>query len=104
MNTIDNCAPATAVPLSADNRKDFAAIASVIQTYAEGGRGGDAAIMKHAFRENDLYMRETVRFDQHNVLDFEFQRHEKIHELETLLLQSFDHCILTTTMTGFSPK
>ena len=31
---------------------DIDAISSVIQTYAEGGRKGDAAIMKSAFREN----------------------------------------------------
>ncbi len=33
-------------------KKDIEAISSVIQTYAEGGRKGDAAIMKPAFREN----------------------------------------------------
>jgi len=37
---------------SADNQKDIEAISSVIQTYVEGGRKGDASIMKHAFREN----------------------------------------------------
>ncbi len=36
----------------ADNEKDIKAISSVIQIYVEGGRKGDAAIMKRAFREN----------------------------------------------------
>jgi len=36
----------------ADNEKDIEAISSVIQIYVEGGRKGDASIMKHAFREN----------------------------------------------------
>ena len=43
---------ATAVSKSADNPRDIDAISSVIQTYAEGGRQGDAAMMKPAFREN----------------------------------------------------
>jgi hypothetical protein len=42
----------TTVSKCTDNQKDIDAISSVIQTYAEGGRKGDAAIMKHAFREN----------------------------------------------------
>ncbi len=42
----------TAVSKSANNQRDIEAIASVIQTYAEGGRKGDAAIMKPAFRED----------------------------------------------------
>ncbi len=37
---------------SADNQKDIEAISSVIQIYVEGGRKGDASIMKNAFREN----------------------------------------------------
>jgi len=37
---------------SADKQKDIEAISSVIQTYVEGGRKGDASIMKHSFREN----------------------------------------------------
>ncbi len=37
---------------SADNREAIEAISSVIQTYVEGGRKGDAAIMKGAFRED----------------------------------------------------
>jgi len=37
---------------SADNQKDVEDISSVIHTYVEGGRKGDASIMKHAFREN----------------------------------------------------
>ncbi len=42
----------TAVSKSADNQGDLEAISSVIQTYAEGGRQGDASIMKRAFRED----------------------------------------------------
>ena len=42
----------TAVSKSADTQRDIEAISSVIQTYAQGGRKGDAAIMKPAFREN----------------------------------------------------
>ncbi len=42
----------TAVSKSADNQRDIEAITSVIQAYAEGGRKGDAAIMKPAFRED----------------------------------------------------
>jgi len=52
MNLNDNLTQDTTVSKSADNRKDIEAIASVIQTYAEGGRKGDAAIMKPAFRED----------------------------------------------------
>ena len=40
------------VSKSADNQADIEAIASVIQAYAEGGRKGDAAIMKPAFHDN----------------------------------------------------
>ena len=42
----------TAVSKSADNQRDTEAISSVIQTYAQGGRKGDAAIMKPAFRDD----------------------------------------------------
>ncbi len=42
----------TAVSKSADNQEDIEAISSVIQAYAEGGRKGDASIMKPAFRED----------------------------------------------------
>ncbi len=42
----------TAVSKSADNREAIEAISSVIQTYVEGGRKGDAGIMKSAFRED----------------------------------------------------
>ena len=42
----------TVVSTSADNKEDIEAISSVIQTYVEGGRKGDAAIMKGAFRED----------------------------------------------------
>ncbi len=41
-----------AVSESANNERDIEAISSVIQTYAEGGRKGDAAIMKPAFRDD----------------------------------------------------
>ncbi len=34
------------------NQKDIEDISSVIQIYVEGGRKGDATIMKRAFREN----------------------------------------------------
>jgi len=37
---------------SADDQKDIDAISSIIQIYVEGGRKGDASIMKRAFREN----------------------------------------------------
>ena len=42
----------TAVSKSSGNQEDIKAISSIIQTYAEGGRKGDVAIMKHAFHEN----------------------------------------------------
>ena len=42
----------TAVSKSTDNQTDIEAVSSVIKTYAEGGRKGDAAIMKPAFRED----------------------------------------------------
>ncbi len=35
-----------------DDQKDIEDISSVIQIYVEGGRKGNAAIMKRAFREN----------------------------------------------------
>ena len=37
-----------------DNEVEIAAISSVIQTYVEGGRQGNAAIMKPAFREDAM--------------------------------------------------
>ncbi len=49
---IDSFMQETTVSKSADNRNDIAAISSIIQTYAEGGRKGDAVIMKPVFREN----------------------------------------------------
>jgi len=52
MNLTDSVTQDTTVSKSADNQKDIEAISSVIQTYAEGGHRGDAAIMKPAFREN----------------------------------------------------
>ncbi len=38
----------------ADNQKDIEDISSVIQTYVEGGRKGDASIMKPSFRKNAI--------------------------------------------------
>ena len=52
MKLSDNLTQDTAVSKSADNPKDIEAIVSVIQIYTEGGRRGDAAIMKRAFRKN----------------------------------------------------
>ena len=49
---IDQFMQDTAVSKRGDNQKDIQAIATAIQAYAEGGRKGDAAIMKPAFREN----------------------------------------------------
>jgi len=37
---------------STDSQMDIEAISSIIQIYVEGGRKGDASIMKRAFREN----------------------------------------------------
>ena len=37
---------------TADNQTDTESISSVIRAYAEGGRKGDASIMKPAFRED----------------------------------------------------
>ncbi len=42
----------TAVSKSTDSQRDIEAITSVIQAYADGGRKGDAAIMKPAFRDD----------------------------------------------------
>jgi hypothetical protein len=39
------------VPKTENNQRDIEAISSLLRTYAEGGRGGDAAIMQPAFRE-----------------------------------------------------
>ena len=52
MSTTCCTATETAVSKSADNQTDIEAISSVIQRYAQGGRKGDAAIMKPAFRED----------------------------------------------------
>ena len=37
-----------------DNQKDIEDISSVIQIYVEGGRKGDASIMKPSFRKNAI--------------------------------------------------
>jgi len=37
-----------------DRQKDIEAISSVIQSYVEGGRKGDASIMKPAFHKNAI--------------------------------------------------
>ncbi len=52
MSTTSCTTKDTAVSKSAGNQRDIEAISSVIQTYAQGGRKGDAAIMKPAFRED----------------------------------------------------
>ncbi len=52
MNSIDNVMQDTTVSKCSDNQKNIEAISSVIQIYTEGGRRGDAAIMKRAFRKN----------------------------------------------------
>ena len=52
MKSMKTFAQETAVSKSTDNLKDIEAISSVIQTYAEGGRKGDALIMKRAFRKD----------------------------------------------------
>ena len=52
MNLAGNFTQDIAVSKFEDNQKDIESISSVIKTYAEGGHGGDAEIMKHAFREN----------------------------------------------------
>ncbi len=52
MNLTDNVIQDTTVSKFADNQRNIEAISSVIQIYSEGGRRGDAAIMKRAFRKN----------------------------------------------------
>ena len=52
MSTTSCTTTETAVSKSAVDQRDIEAISSLIQTYAEGGRKGDAAIMKPAFRED----------------------------------------------------
>ncbi len=52
MSTTGRTTTETAVSKSADNQRDIEAISSVIQAYAEGGRKGDASIMKPSFRED----------------------------------------------------
>ncbi len=52
MNSTDNFVQDTAVSKSADNQRDIEAVSSIIQIYAEGGRKGDAAIMRPAFRQD----------------------------------------------------
>lgn len=51
MDIIDNFTQDIAVSKSVGNQKDFDAILSIIQTYSEGGRCGDAQVMTlvHAF-------------------------------------------------------
>ncbi len=50
--TSNNLAQETEAVESANEQKDSEAISSIIQLYAEGGRKGDAAVMKPAFRDN----------------------------------------------------
>ena len=52
MNSNGNFLQEKAAAQTAGNQKDIKAIQSVIQAYAEGGRRGDALIMKPAFRDN----------------------------------------------------
>ena len=52
MSTTSCTTKDTAVSKSAGSQRDIEAISLLIQTYAEGGRKGDAAIMKPAFRED----------------------------------------------------
>lgn len=52
MNSIDNVMQGTVVSESSGNQRDIEAITSVIEIYTEGGRRGDATIMKRAFRKN----------------------------------------------------
>ena len=52
MSLNENFMKETSVSKSKDNPKDIKDISSVLQTYVGGGRKGDAAVMKHAFREN----------------------------------------------------
>ncbi len=52
MSTTDCTTTETATSKSADNQRDIEAVSSVIQRYAEGGRKGDATIMRAAFRED----------------------------------------------------
>ncbi len=52
MTVIDDVTQNLAQQKSADDQKNSGAIASVIEIYTEGGRRGDAAIMKRAFRKN----------------------------------------------------
>ncbi len=52
MSTTGSTTTDTAGSKPADNQRDTELISSVIQAYAEGGRKGDASIMKPAFRED----------------------------------------------------
>lgn len=52
MTLVDNITQDIAAPKSAEDQKNIETIASVIEVYTEGGRRGDAAIMKRAFRKN----------------------------------------------------
>jgi hypothetical protein len=52
MSIYDSLTQEPAVSEPAEIRQEIKAIASVIQTYIEGGKKGDAAIMKRAFRGN----------------------------------------------------
>ena len=50
--TLDTAGKTQSSEPSAESQEDIDAISSVIQTYAEGGRRGDAALMQRAFRES----------------------------------------------------
>ncbi len=52
MSTTSCTTKDTTVSKSTANQRDIEAITSLIQAYAQGGRQGDAAIMKPSFRED----------------------------------------------------
>ena len=52
MSIYDSLTQEPAVSEPAKIRQEIKAIASVIQTYIEGGQKGDARVMKRAFRDN----------------------------------------------------
>jgi hypothetical protein len=52
MSIYDSLTQESAVSEPAEIRQEIKAISSVILTYIEGGRKGNATIMKHAFRDN----------------------------------------------------
>ena len=51
MSTTSSTTTEPQVSESAERQRDIEAVSSLIRTYAEGGRKGDAAILKPVFRE-----------------------------------------------------